>query len=94
MALTKTINLIQHVLLHGSEACVTDGELLYRIELVVEPLRNLNTALVEQQMVERILNNEGQATGAGNDVVLTAEGIGQQLASFGTKATATMMKLR
>ncbi|KAL7529933.1 hypothetical protein ACHAXR_003232, partial [Thalassiosira sp. AJA248-18] len=89
MALTKTINLIQHVLLHGSESCVMNGQLLYKIEMAVEPLRNLNTALVEQQMVEQILNNNSE-----NDVVLTADGIGHQLAQFGTRATATMLKLR
>eukprot|EP00571_Detonula_confervacea_P006052 CAMPEP_0172313868 /NCGR_PEP_ID=MMETSP1058-20130122/21155_1 /TAXON_ID=83371 /ORGANISM="Detonula confervacea, Strain CCMP 353" /LENGTH=788 /DNA_ID=CAMNT_0013027593 /DNA_START=161 /DNA_END=2527 /DNA_ORIENTATION=- len=93
LALTKTIHLIQHVLLHGSETCVMNGELLYRIEMVVQPLRNLNTALVEQQMVEHILSNEGRV-GAENDIVLTTEGIGQQLAQFGTRATATMIKLR
>lgn len=61
--------------------------------MAVEPLRNLNTALVEQQMVEQILTNDGRASGE-NDIVLTSEGIGQQLAQFGTKATATMLKLR
>jgi len=94
LALTKTICLIQHVLLHGSEVCVLNGALLYRIEMAVQPLRNLNTALVEQQMVEQILNNDGRASGIENDIVLTAEGIGAHLAQLGTKATATMLKLR
>jgi len=93
LALTKTISLIQHVLLHGSETCVMNGELLYRIETAVEPLRKLNTALIEQQMVEQILNNEGRASGE-NDIVLSTDGIQHQLAQFGTKATATMLKLR
>ncbi len=70
-----------------------NGELLYRIETVVEPLRKLNTALIEQQMVEQILNNEGRASGE-NDIVLSTDGIQHQLAQFGTKATATMLKLR
>ena len=93
LALTKTINLIQHVLLHGSEACVMNGELLYTIEMAVEPLRNLNTALVEQQMLEQILNSEGIG-GRDNDIVLSPEGIGHQLSQLGTRATATMLKLR
>eukprot|EP01082_Thalassiosira_pseudonana_P001195 g1350.t1 g1350 contig10:1904744-1906997(-) len=93
LALIKTIHLIQHILLHGSEHCVLNGELLHRIEMALHPLRQLNTALVEQQMVEKILNNEGRASGE-NDIVLTAEGLGQQFASFSTKATATMLKLR
>jgi len=93
LALTKTIHLIQHVLLHGSETCVMDGQLLYRIEMAVNPLRNLNTALVEQQMVEQILNTENRDR-AENDIALTAEGIGQQLTQLGTRATATMLKLR
>ena len=93
LVLTKTISLIQHVLLQGSEACVMNGELLYRIEMAVEPLRKLNTALIEQQMVEQILNNEGRASGE-NDIVLSTDGIQHQLAQFGTKATATMLKLR
>ena len=93
LALTKAINLIQHVLLHGSEACVMNGELLYKIEMAVEPLRNLNTALVEQQMLEQILNSEGIA-GRDNDIVLSPEGIGHQLSQLGTRATATMLKLR
>ncbi len=93
LALTKTINLILHVLLHGSEECVLNGELLYRIEMVVEPLMNLNTALVEQQMVEHILNSESIA-GKDNDTMLSPEGIGHQLSQLGTRATATMIKLR
>jgi hypothetical protein len=93
LALTKTINLIQHVLLHGSEACVMNGELLYKIEMAVEPLRNMNTALVEQQMLEQILNSEGIA-GRDNDVVLSSEGIGHQLSQLGVRATATMLRLR
>ena len=93
LAITKTISLIQHVLLHGSEACVMNGELLYKIEMAVEPLRNLNTALAEAQMVDHILNNEGRATGE-NDIVLSTDGIGHQLAQLGTKATATMLKLK
>ncbi|KAL3822650.1 hypothetical protein ACHAXA_001803 [Cyclostephanos tholiformis] len=93
LALTKTLNLIRHVLLHGSEACVMNGELLYRIEMAVEPLRNLNTAIVEQRMVEHILNSEGIA-GKDNDIVLGSEGIGHQLSQLGTRAAATMFKLR
>ena len=93
LAITKTIHLIQHVLLTGSEACVMDGELLYRIEMAVEPLRRLNTALVEQQIVESILNDEGRASGE-NDVVLSTDGIQHQLNKFGTRATATILKLK
>mmetsp|Transcript_16085 Transcript_16085/g.33973 ORF Transcript_16085/g.33973 Transcript_16085/m.33973 type:complete len:882 (-) Transcript_16085:251-2896(-) len=95
LALTKTISLLQHVLTFGSEACVMDGQLLYRIEMALQPLRQLNTALVEQQMVEQILNkNEGRASGLDNDIVLNVEGIAQQLAQFGTMATATMLKFK
>ena len=93
LVLTKTIHLIQHVLLYGSEACIMNGELLYRIEMAVEPLRNLNTALIEQQMVEGILNSEGRARGGENDI-LSSEGIGQQLSQLGTRASATLLKLR
>ncbi|KAL9178758.1 hypothetical protein ACHAXT_003889 [Thalassiosira profunda] len=94
LALSKTLHLIRHVLLHGSEGCVTDVNLLYRIENALVPLSNLNTALVEQKMVEQILNNDGKASGVDNDVVLNMEGIGQQLSQFGTKASAAMLKMR
>lgn len=93
LALTKTIHLIQHVLLHGAESCIMDGELLFRIEMAVEPLRNLNTALIEQKMVEEILNSEGRARGE-NDIVLSSEGVGQQLAQLGTRASAALFKIR
>ena len=71
LALTKMLSLIQHVLLHGSKTVVTDGELLYRLEVAVRPLRHLNTALVEQQMVEQILKNEqGSGRASGLDIVV------------------------
>lgn len=103
LALTKTISLLEHVLVNGAERVCLDGELLYRIEMVVGPLRELNTALVEQQLIEQILttnnsddntsNDNGRARG-NNDVVLIANGIGEQLTNFSTKAAATMLKLR
>lgn len=82
-----------------------DGELLYRIEMVVGPLRTLNTALVEQRLIEHILNtnkgddddnNNPNYAGRGNemDVVLTPHAIGEQLTNFSTRAAATMIKLR
>ena len=89
LALTKTISLIQHVLLFGSEGVVTNGVMLNRIEVAIGPLKTLNTALVEQQMVERILNDEPQP-----EIVLDLERIGQRLSSLGTKATAQMIRLR
>jgi hypothetical protein len=85
LALTKTLHLIQHVLIHGSEASVMNVDLLYRIEMAVNPLRNLNTALVEQQIVESILSNE--KTGLENDGLF-------HLSSLSIKATATMLKLK
>ncbi|EJK75237.1 hypothetical protein THAOC_03047 [Thalassiosira oceanica] len=88
LTLAKTISLIQHVLLFGSEG-VTNGEVLCRIEVALGPLKTLNTALVEQQMVERILNDEPQP-----EIVLDLEVIGQQLSSLGSKATAQMIRLR
>lgn len=93
LALTKTIYLIQHVLLHGAESCIMNGELLYRIEMAVDPLRNLNTALIEQKMVDEILNSEGRARGE-NDIFPSSEGLGQHLAQLGTRASATLLKLR
>eukprot|EP00985_Skeletonema_marinoi_P010326 scaffold4854_cov114-Skeletonema_marinoi.AAC.6 len=104
LALTKTISLLEHVLVNGAERVCLDGELLYRIEMVVGPLRELNTALVEQQLIEQILttnysdddnnsNDNGRARG-NNDVVLIANGIGEQFTNFSTKAAATMLKLR
>mmetsp|Transcript_18082 Transcript_18082/g.30664 ORF Transcript_18082/g.30664 Transcript_18082/m.30664 type:complete len:747 (-) Transcript_18082:66-2306(-) len=103
LALTKTISLLEHVLVNGAERVCLDGELLYRIEMAVGPLRELNTALVEQQLIEQILttnnsddntsNDNGRARG-NNDVVLIANGIGEQLTNFSTKAAATMLKLR
>ena len=89
--------------MNGAERVCLDGELLYRIEMVVGPLRELNTALVEQQLIEQILttnssddnNNGNYDNGRGNhDVVLIANGIGEQLTNFSTKAAATMLKLR
>eukprot|EP00984_Skeletonema_dohrnii_P027609 scaffold17228_cov74-Skeletonema_dohrnii-CCMP3373.AAC.1 len=106
LALTKTISLVEHVLVNGAERVCCDGELLYRIEMVVGPLRELNTALVEQQLIEQILttnnnsddnNNSNYDNGGGrgnHDVVLIANGIGEQLTNFSTKAAATMLKLR
>ena len=85
LALCKTIHLIQHVLLHGSETSVMNVDLLYRIEMACNPLRTLNTALVEQRIVESILN--GEKTGLENDGMF-------QLSSLSIKATATMLKLR
>ena len=87
LALTKTISLIQHVLLFGSESVVTNGDVLHRIEVALGPLKTLNTALVEQQMVERILNDEPQPE-------IALDRIGQQLSSLGSKATAQMIRLR
>ncbi|KAL7500481.1 hypothetical protein ACHAWT_010450 [Skeletonema menzelii] len=104
LALTKTISLIEHVLVNGAERVCCDGELLYRIEMAVGPLRELNTALVEQKLVERILNDGGDDRNNNNnggsgrrndmDVVLAAHAIGEQLTNFSTKAAATMLKLR
>lgn len=103
LALTKTISLIEHVLINGAEKVCCDGELLYRIEMAVGPLRELNTALVEQQLIERILNNGGNSNSDNSDsggrrndmdIVLTAHAIGEQLTNFSTKAAATMLKLR
>lgn len=100
LALTKTLSLVYHVLVNGAETVCCDGQLLYRIELVAGPLRELNTALVEQQMIEKILNsdsNNNNGDGGGgrdNDVVLTANGIGEHFTNFSTKAAATMLKLR
>lgn len=85
LALTKTIHLIQHVLIHGAEQSVMNVDLLYRIEHAVNPLRTLNTALVEQQIIESILNNE--KTGLENDGLF-------QLSNLSIKATATMFKLK
>lgn len=105
LAITKTLHLLQHVLLHGSEACVLDGQLLYRIEMIVEPLRHLNTALLEQKMLEEILNNCNNNTGS-NDTqggrsssstattVTNNDGIVHQLSQLGSLATATIMKMR
>jgi len=105
LAITKTLHLLQHVLLHGSEACVLDGQLLYRIEMIVEPLRHLNTALLEQKMLEQILNNCNNDTGgsdtqggrSGSSTATTAtnhDGIVHQLSQLGSLATATIMKIR
>lgn len=85
LALTKTLYLVQHVLLHGSESSVMNVDLLYRIEMAVNPLRTLNTAMVEQQIVEGILN--GEKTGLESDGMF-------QFSSLSVKATATMLKLR
>ena len=49
--------LAQHVLLYGSDAVVTDGE-LYQLEVTLLWLGQLNTALVEQQMTKYISNNK------------------------------------
>lgn len=90
LALTKTVSLVKYVLLYGSEACVVDSALLYRIETAVRPLRELNTALAEQRVVEQILNDDGgQVKGIDG-----LEAITSQFAQFGTKATAAMMKLK
>ena len=106
LALTKTLHLLQHVLLHGSEVCVMDGQLLYRIEMIVEPLRHLNTALVEQRMVEQILNSnnnetQGDSRSSSSSSSSTAtttttnnDSIVHQLSQLGSLATATIMKLR
>eukprot|EP00574_Skeletonema_japonicum_P002795 CAMPEP_0201714252 /NCGR_PEP_ID=MMETSP0593-20130828/816_1 /ASSEMBLY_ACC=CAM_ASM_000672 /TAXON_ID=267983 /ORGANISM="Skeletonema japonicum, Strain CCMP2506" /LENGTH=759 /DNA_ID=CAMNT_0048203517 /DNA_START=229 /DNA_END=2505 /DNA_ORIENTATION=- len=106
LCLTKTISLVEHVLIHGAERVCCDGQLLSRIEMVVGPLRELNTALVEQKLIEQILNtnnnsddnhsNNPNGGGRGNemDVVLTPNGIGEQLTNFSTRAAATMIKLR
>jgi len=88
LALTKTIHLVQHVLLHGSEPSVTDGELLYRLEMAVSPLRNLNTALVEQELVERILNGGCDSGDFGGQNSFNF------VASLSTRASATLIKLR
>ncbi len=69
--------------------------MLYRIETALEPLRKLNTALVQQRMVEHILNGDGNmASRIDNNVVLTANGLGEQLLQLGTRATSAMMKMR
>jgi uncharacterized membrane protein YgcG len=104
LALTKTLHLLQHVLLHGSEVCVMDGQLLYRIEMIVEPLRHLNTALVEQRMLEQILNSNNHETQGGSSsstatITTTTttnnnDSIVHQLSQLGSLATATIMKLR
>ena len=85
LALCKTIHLIQHILIHGSENSVMSVDLLYRIEMACNPLRTLNTALTEQRIVESILN--GEKTGLENDGMF-------QLSNLSIKATATMLKLR
>ena len=99
LSLQKTISLIEHVLLHGSDAVCTDKQLLYRVEMAVHPLRELNTALVEQRMLDKILNasnNDNDIGGRGrdNDIVLTASGLGEQFTNFSNKAAATMLKLK
>ncbi|KAL3761540.1 hypothetical protein ACHAW5_003088 [Stephanodiscus triporus] len=100
LALTKTICLTQHVLLHGSEACAMDGEILRRVEMAVEPLRSLNTALVERRVLERILNSDDDGASSssygGDDDVFapSPEGLGHQLSQLGTRASATMLRLR
>lgn len=101
LALTKTIFLIEHVLLNGADAVCSDGQLLYRIEMAVQPLRELNTALVEQQILDKILNHDSSIDNnnyngrrANNDVVLTASAISEQLSNFSTRAAATMLKLK
>lgn len=102
LSLQKTISLIEHVLTHGSDSVCTDRQLLYRIEMAVFPLRELNTALVEQRMLDKILNvssnNENDIGGGGdgrdNDIVLTASGLGEQFTNFSNKAAATMLKLK
>ncbi|KAL7445985.1 hypothetical protein ACHAXM_010357 [Skeletonema potamos] len=99
LALTKTLSLIEHVLMNGADNVCCDGELLYRIEMAVRPLRELNTALVEQQFIDKILNNNNKSSsdnnsGRSNDIVLTVNGLGEQLSNFSTKAAATMLKLR
>ena len=107
LALTKTISLVEHVLVNGSEGVCMDGALLHRVEVAVGPLRELNTALVEQGIVERILNYDNQRNDDnytnnnnnnnknGNDVILdTIQGLGEQLNNFSNRAAATMLKLR
>ncbi|KAL7471406.1 hypothetical protein ACHAXS_011706 [Conticribra weissflogii] len=87
LALTKTMHLVQHILLHGSEPCVTDGELLFRLEAAVSPLRTLNTALVERDLVEGIWNGACDAGDFGGNA-------GDILASLSARASATLIKLR
>ena len=89
LALTKTVSLLKYVLLYGSEACL-DDKLLPRIEAAVRPLRELNTALVEQRVVEQILSEDSNQA-AGIDGV---DAFASHFTQLGTKATATMMKLR
>ncbi|KAL7530286.1 hypothetical protein ACHAWF_003321, partial [Thalassiosira exigua] len=94
LALTKALHLIRHALIHGSEACVTDATLLRRIASACGPLRDLNTAIAEQRVVEQILNDDGRSGALERDLVLDVEGIARQLGILGARTAAMAAKLR